>query len=116
MKHLDKIANIAVIIGVAVFLVLVARNELTGRADPNSPKALLGTKINLPELRVPLQRNSLVLALSTTCHFCKYSLPFYKSLAAQVQGPRSKGRPTSSRSFLNQSPRRVNTWSRPRCR
>jgi hypothetical protein len=73
---------------VAVFLVLVARNEF-GRhiiSDPNDPKALLGKTINLPEFQFPSQRGSIVLALSTTCHFCKESLPFYKTLAAQVQG------------------------------
>lgn len=84
MKHLDKIANFAVIVGVAVFLVLVARSEFHHAGQ--DPRVLVGKKINLPELQFPLQRNSLVLALSTTCHFCESSLPFYKTLAAEMQG------------------------------
>lgn len=86
MKLLDKIANLAVIVGVAVFLGLVAQNEFRRPNTPNDPKALLGKTINLPELQFPQQRESIVLALSTTCHFCQDSLPFYKTLATQVQG------------------------------
>ena len=87
MKYLDKIANVAVIVGVVVFLVLVMRNEF-GRPSyrDSGPKNLLGKRIELRELKFPLQRNSLVLTLSTTCHFCQDSLPFYKTLATQVQG------------------------------
>src|SRR5882724_361811 len=83
VKHLDKIANVAVIVGMAVFLILVVRNEFGRPNLDNSPKKLLGTAIKLPELQFPLQRNSIVLALSTTCHFCQDSLPFYKMLATQ---------------------------------
>ena len=86
MKSLDRIANVAVIIGVAVFLVLVARNEFRRPNTNRDAKELLGKTINLPELQFPLQRSSIVLALSTTCHFCKDSIPFYKTLATQVQG------------------------------
>jgi thioredoxin-related protein len=40
----------------------------------------------LPGVRFPTQRDSLLLGISATCHFCKASLPFYKQLVAQLQG------------------------------
>jgi hypothetical protein len=84
---LDKAANLAVILGIAVFLVVVGRNELT-RHKPRvtSPDALTGKTISLPGVHFPQARNSFVLVLSTGCHFCQASLPFYRELASKSQG------------------------------
>jgi thioredoxin-related protein len=87
MKILEKIANISLILGVSVFLVIVARGEFAKHSLPDtSPKALLGKTIHLPGVSFPQQHDSLVLALSTSCHFCKESLPFYKDLSEKSQG------------------------------
>lgn len=88
MKYLDRIANGAIIVAVAVFLVLVARGEFTRHTVkmPGSPGTLVGTTINVPGIHLPSGEESLVLGISTTCHFCKDSLPFYKELTAQAKG------------------------------
>jgi hypothetical protein len=88
VKYLDKIANIAVIIAVAVFLTLVIRGEFFRRtsAPAHSPSAMVGTTIHLPGIHFSSQHDSLVLGISTTCHYCYESLPFYKQLADRVQG------------------------------
>lgn len=87
MKWLDKIANIAVILGVAVFIFVVVRGEFAKRKAPDdSPRTLVGTSISLPGLQLDQTHNSLLVAISTTCHFCQDSLPFYKELAAKAQG------------------------------
>jgi thiol-disulfide isomerase/thioredoxin len=87
MKFLDKIANIMVILGVIVFLFLVARNEYaryhTGTAVS---VAMVGKRVILPGARLPQDRDSLIFALSTTCHFCKESLPFYQQLVTRSDG------------------------------
>lgn len=88
MKALDRIANIAIILAVAVFLTLVIRGEFFRRtpAPAHSSSALVGSTFRLPGVHFPAQHDSLVLGISTTCHFCSESLPFYKQLADQLQG------------------------------
>ena len=88
MKLLDRIANIAVIAAVVVFLILVGRNELFRHTplNPGSPEALVGKTISIPGVRFSSGQDSLVLGISSACHFCKDSLPFYRQLATQAQG------------------------------
>ena len=87
MKLLEKMSNVALILGVGVFLVIVLRGELAKRHPPNtSPQALLGKTVSLAGVHFPQERNSLILALSTSCHFCKESFPFYKELTNKSLG------------------------------
>ncbi|MGA2673511.1 MAG: hypothetical protein ABSE99_09795 [Terracidiphilus sp.] len=87
MKYLDRIANIAIIVAVAVSLGVVIRGELAKHQQPDNPsKALMGRTISLPGVHFRPDRNSLVIAISTGCHFCQDSLPFYKDFAAKSQG------------------------------
>jgi hypothetical protein len=87
MKYLDKIANIALILGVAVFLFIVIRGEFRSREQLKpSAQALVGTSVTLPGVVLSQSHMSLVIALSTKCHFCQDSLPFYKELTAKAQG------------------------------
>lgn len=88
MKYLDRFANAATLIAVAVFLVLAARGDFSRRtvrvANPST--AVVGTTIALPGVQWPVRQDTLVLGISASCHFCKESLPFYKELAARLQG------------------------------
>jgi thioredoxin-related protein len=88
MKYLDRVANVAVIVAVAVFLVLAARGEFSRRTSPSphAADALVGTKISLPGILFPAQNDTLILGISKTCHFCKDSLPWYKDLTVRLQG------------------------------
>lgn len=91
MKHLDRIANIAIIVAVVVFLGLVVKGEFSRRNAAQfraqaSPQNLVGTTVALPGVELPKGRNSLLLVVSTECHFCRDSLPFYKQLTAKSQG------------------------------
>ncbi len=87
MKLIEKIANIAVIVGVVVFLFVVVRGEFNKhKQSGNSPRALVGTSVTLPGTQLNQVHNSLLVAISTTCHFCKDSLPFYKTLAEKTKG------------------------------
>jgi hypothetical protein len=87
VKILERAANVSAILGVTVFLVLVFRGELAKRHPAGaSAEGLIGRTVSLPGVIFPQQRNSLVLALSTSCHFCKESLPFYKDLTERSAG------------------------------
>lgn len=88
MKPLDRIANIAVIAAVVVFLILVGRIELFRHTpvSPGSAEALIGKTVSIPGVHFPVGQDTLLLGLSSTCHFCKDSLPFYRQLIAQAQG------------------------------
>lgn len=87
MKYLDKIANVAVIVAVVVFLFLAFHGDIGGRQSPRDPsQELIERTIALPGVQFSKGQNSLVVAVSTTCHFCKDSLPFYKQLAEKSRG------------------------------
>ena len=62
MKNLDRIANVAITVAVAIFITLVVRGEFFRRtaAPAHSPSALVGKTIQLPGVAFPAQRLSLV--------------------------------------------------------
>jgi hypothetical protein len=88
VKYLDRIANIAIIVAVAVFLSVIIRREFFQRppAPAHSPRALVGTTIRLPGVHLSAQHDSLVLGISTSCHYCSESLPFYREVMERIQG------------------------------
>jgi hypothetical protein len=91
MKLLDRIANIAVIVGVAVFLAIVVHNRpwRTNAAPPSmaeEAEKLKGKTIHVTGIDFPRQRASVLLVISKSCHFCEESLPFYRALATETQG------------------------------
>jgi hypothetical protein len=86
--YIDRVANIAIIVGVAVFIVIAVRGNMFRHAT--SPKAagpstLVGTKVSLPGVQFPQNQDSLLMVVSTQCHFCQDSLPFYQKLIPAVK-------------------------------
>jgi hypothetical protein len=91
MKVLDKIANLFVIVGITVFLVIVVRTQFNKPNNkPTSPAAtadaLRGKTIQVSGLSFPRPRASVLLVISTICHFCEESLPFYRTLSGDLHG------------------------------
>jgi hypothetical protein len=91
MKLLEKIANVFVIIGIAAFLVIAVHNQFW--KSNNQPKsqaamaeALRGKTIQVSGLNFPRAKASVLLVISTQCHFCKDSLPFYHVLSGELKG------------------------------
>ena len=91
-KKLEIVANVAIIV-LAVLLggVIVKRYYFTsapaeGVAPPQSQAAAAGsavkpgTNVQLANYNWSESDNTLVMVLSTTCHFCTESGPFYKRL------------------------------------
>ncbi len=87
MKRLETAANVSVIIAAVVLVAFLGRQEFQRHAESIKPAtALVGQTITLSGVQFGQQSKTLVLAISTNCHFCRDSEPFYKDLVARSQG------------------------------
>ena len=81
MKWVERIANIAVIVVVVIFLFVIVRRGLVPSIfqavtqRTHSTEYLVGKTLQIPGIQLPRQRRTLVLALSTSCIYCNESLP-----------------------------------------
>jgi hypothetical protein len=78
-SRLEVASNVAVLVAVAVFLVFFGRQEYERRHPfSHSPAqvALVGRSVSLPGVGFAPAGKTLIMAISTTCHFCKDSEPF----------------------------------------
>ena len=83
-NRLDKTVNVAVLIVMSLLgMILIKNYMLTDRTRPLSPIAV-GEKLALPTALRSESERTVVLALSTTCHFCTDSVPFYRRLVAEA--------------------------------
>jgi hypothetical protein len=87
IKKIEVAANLA-IIAVAILLgVVLVRNYLMPKpqAPPQAAAAPIppGTKLSLPGVDWKANGRTLVMALSTGCHFCTESAPFYQRVAQE---------------------------------
>ena len=104
IKKLEVLANIAVIItSVILCSVLIKKyifsptkqeasveaiqSKSSASSASRRPSIQAGTKVSLPGIDWSKSTRTVVLALSTTCHFCSESAPFYQEL--QQQKPNS---------------------------
>ena len=98
IKKVEVLANVAVIItSIVVCTVLVKRYLLSptkgqaaavsaplGTSGGSSSRSIeRGTKIGLPSIDWTRSDRTLILALSTSCHFCSESAPLYEKLQQQ---------------------------------
>ncbi|PYS23251.1 MAG: hypothetical protein DMF72_09800 [Acidobacteria bacterium] len=95
IRKLEVLANITVIITSIVLCVVIVRNH-SGLQQSTPPKATAtppataaasrravvqpGTRIFVPGIDWSKSNRTLLLALSTHCHFCTESAPFFKQL------------------------------------
>lgn len=90
-KAVERVANVFVILGIAVFLGMVLYSHFSKpgsrpRPQPAMAEALRGRTVQVSGLSFPRARASLLLVISTKCHFCQESLPFYRALSADFKG------------------------------
>jgi len=86
-RKLETAANIAIIV-VAILLgaVIIQKYLLPSSSQPERVQPVIGKQMNLSDVNWASQPKTLVLALSTTCHFCNESAPFYRRLIESVEG------------------------------
>ena len=82
-KRIEMAANVAIILASAAVIVVFARN-FTRTSDALHTIAT-GTKFALKDAHWRSGEKTMVLAISTTCHFCNESAPFYDELASQCK-------------------------------
>ena len=96
-KGIDLIANLAIILVAILLGIVLVKNYVS----PNSPKGNLrinvgegtshararpGIKLDLADVNWAKNKKTLLLVLSSSCHYCSESAPFYKRLAQQRIG------------------------------
>lgn len=88
-KRVELVANVGIVIVALLAATLFVRNYLGHQSKPQS--IAIGSKVKLKDVNWKANRKTLVLALSTNCHFCTESAPFYRQLvkAAEEQNVRT---------------------------
>ena len=82
-KTVEVTANVAIVLVAALLAVVLVKNYLLKPAAPAAappPKIAAGTKLSLPGVNWSGNKRTLVLALSSNCHFCSESAEFYRRL------------------------------------
>lgn len=87
-KKIEIASNIAIIVVALLFGAVLVSRYLLPSAPPKSSVAetdsiKVGTKLPLSDVDWSKSEKNLVLVLSTNCHFCSESTPFYQKLAQQ---------------------------------
>jgi len=84
-KKIEIAANIAIVVVAFLLTTVLVKNYLINRhlesADVSSIDPLASPDLNSLNIDWRVKRETLVLAVSTTCHFCTESAGFYKQLA-----------------------------------
>ena len=82
-KRIEMAANVAIILASAAVIVVFARNFT--RTSTDALPIATGTKFALKDAHWRSGEKTMVLAISTTCHFCDESAPFYDELVSQCK-------------------------------
>jgi hypothetical protein len=82
-KRIEIGANIAIVVAACLLIALCTKSLL--RRSPDSPQAIaVGARLSLDNVTWQANRN-VVLAISTTCHFCNESASFYRDLVSECR-------------------------------
>jgi len=89
---LEMLANGSIIIAALLFSTVIMRSYLTRNVEPKAQsisqpvaQRLMqkGDVVSVSNLNWPQNERTLLLALSTTCHFCTDSAPFYQRISKE---------------------------------
>jgi hypothetical protein len=80
MKRLEIAVNISLLCAFIMVAALAGQRFWSARTNARTASPEIGTKVSLAGADWSKSDRNLVLALSTTCHFCSESAPFYKEL------------------------------------
>jgi len=87
IKRIELVANVAIIVVAILLGVVLVRSYLFRRSPAvqttATPAVRPGTKLSLPGVDWKATGRTLVMALSTQCHFCSESAPFYQRVAQE---------------------------------
>jgi len=84
-KRIELFANVAIILVACLFAIILVKTYFFDRRlqQPATSEKQVADKISSSSLNVDWKNSeqTLVLALSNTCHFCTESAPFYQKVA-----------------------------------
>jgi peroxiredoxin len=83
-KKIELAANIGIVITAILVGILFVKNYWQPQTGTQRTVAL-GSKFALKDVSWQANDKNLVLAVSTTCHFCTESAPFYRKLVEQCK-------------------------------
>jgi hypothetical protein len=93
-KKLEVLANLAIIIAGSLLAGVLVKNHLfQGPSEgpvrtQSSPQPMEGTRLTLTNVDWTQSKQTLLLALSSSCYYCTESAPFYKRLGQSKKGTR----------------------------
>ena len=93
-KRLEVTTNIATLLMCLVIGGLIGRNYLLPKRPlPTQNRIPIGSTLSVPGVQWQRTGKTIVLAISTQCHFCADSMPFYQKLvqAASIKNARIIG-------------------------
>jgi thioredoxin-related protein len=82
-RKIEVGANVAIIIVALAIVVVFARSYKSNQSQPHQIGT--GTQFGLKDMSGQGNDKSMVLVLSTTCHFCSESAGFYRALVGHCQ-------------------------------
>jgi rhodanese-related sulfurtransferase len=82
-KVANQLVNVALGVMAAVFVYSIIRGYLPG-ADGKADIVTPGSKLQVAGVNWAGQHESLVFVMSTTCHYCSESAPFYRRLTSAL--------------------------------
>jgi thioredoxin-related protein len=88
-KKLEVAANVAILVVALLLGVVLVKRYLAPGPPPEPPRAERlkpGDKLALEDVDWRQSKKTLVMVLSTNCHYCTESAPFYQRLAREKSG------------------------------
>ncbi|HEY9285591.1 MAG TPA: hypothetical protein VIP46_19225, partial [Pyrinomonadaceae bacterium] len=90
-KKLEVAANVAIVVVAVLLSAVLVRSYLAAPSEREDVRPTVqtqrtlqnGESINLPGIDWQKNGRTLLMALSTTCHFCTESGPFYQRLVRE---------------------------------
>lgn len=97
--RIEVVANIAILVVAVLLAVVLVREHLLNREAPNAPRSVnqpaasrneitSGEKLTTLDVDWKQSDHTLVFAISSGCHFCTDSAPFYRALVQNKKNTR----------------------------
>jgi hypothetical protein len=87
IRRIEMCANVSIIVAALAFCATIIKDRWinspanVGNATAATEGRLLSARLQIPGIQWGQTSMTLVMALSTACHFCQESTPFYRVLA-----------------------------------
>lgn len=85
--NMEKFAHVAVIIGCMTAIAVTLERRLGPPALESQSSSLVGNSLSIPNLDWRASPRHSVVAFSSSCNFCRASIPFYRRLGEQGKNP-----------------------------